>query len=107
MHHIKVESSQIFSIAYDPIEERMEARFKCQPCYKAGDPAPGCERCHGAGHTGTYSYSGVPVEAYAAVRDARKNDPKEGSHGKMLNLHVKRGGKDGKGYPFSFTPHGA
>ncbi len=102
-HH--VESSQIHSLSYDPVSEELSVRFLCQACKRAGAASANCPKCRGTSHTGVYRYSGVPVEAYAAVRDAKKNDP-NGSHGKALNQHIKRGGKDGKGYPFQYTPHG-
>ena len=98
MQHFKMESSQIHSIGYDPVEQVMEARFNCRHC-GPGAPHPNCQHCHGTGHTGTYSYAGVPVEAYAAVRDAKQQG---GSVGSAFHQHIKKAG-----FKFEFRHHGA
>jgi hypothetical protein len=85
MPFIKHESSsQIHSTHYDPVEQELSVRFKCN-CKT--DP---CPRCGGKGFSSEYKYSRVPAETYAAVRDAE-------SVGKAFAAHIK--GKP-KEFPF-------
>jgi hypothetical protein len=99
MHHVKLDSKQVFSIAYDPVEETMEAKFHCGNC-RGKEPLPNCAKCAGTGHSGTYVYSGVPAATYAAVRDAKTTGKDHDfSHGKAFNALIKRGG-----FKYTFTP---
>lgn len=78
-------SSQIHSTSYDPVERSLNVRFLCGPCKGTGRAAEDdCAKCGGAGHSSEYQYEGVPVEAYAAVRDAE-------SVGATFNSLIKRG----------------
>lgn len=97
---IRVESSTIHSLGYDPVEGVLTATFHCA-CNKGGRGKPdgNCPKCHGRGHSGTYTYAGVPAETYAAIRDAKA---KGGSTGSTFNQLVKKAG-----YKFTFTPHPA
>jgi hypothetical protein len=67
MHHVKVKSSQIASIAFDPIDQRLAVRFLCS-C-KGGDAK--CLKCKGTGEGAEYHYEGVPQSHYIALRDEK------------------------------------
>jgi RecJ-like exonuclease len=85
MHHIESPSSNIKSHAYDPVDERLELRFRCGTCKGTGNQAIGddaCSKCAGSGHTGTYSYQEVPVAVYDAFRSAD-------SHGRAFSALIK------------------
>ena len=97
----KVDSSTVHSIGYEPDTETLTARFHCS-CTKGGkqSPGPNCAKCRDTGHSGTYTYDGVPVAAYIAVRDAKKQP--DGSVGRAFAKNIKKAG-----YKFSYKPHGA
>lgn len=69
-------SSQIHSHHYEPDTQNFHVRFSCRRCKSAGhEEVPGhgkvtCPDCGGKGYPKTYTYTGVPVETYVAVRDA-------------------------------------
>lgn len=81
MNHTTCEdSSMLLSLAYEPVDERMEARYRCSAC-KGKEPDhpedPKCNICGGDGFTkGTYSYANVPADRYARIRDAGKDQGK-------------------------------
>lgn len=96
MKHIEVKSSLIKSHSYEPVDQALEIRFNCSgkdSCGGKGKNAEGheCGKCGGAGHKGTYSYSGVPSETYGLFRDAE-------STGSAFGMLIK-----GK-FPHTFTP---
>ena len=97
----RVESSQIHSIDFDPVAGVMRAAFHCSTCSKGGacKSDPNCPKCSGKGHSGIYTYEGVPAEHYAAVRDAKSKGESTGATFAKL---IKKGG-----HKFIFTPHGA
>jgi hypothetical protein len=100
MQHIKIQSKQLYSVGYDPVEEVMEARFICGNC-RGKEPLPQCAKCAGQGHSGTYTYAGVPVEHYVAIRDAKTTGKDHDfSHGRAFNNLIKKGG-----YKFTFRPN--
>lgn len=91
MHHIESPSSNIKSYAFNPVDERLEIRFKCGSCKGTGshyNKATGeherhaCEACRGSGHTGTYSYANVPVGIYDQFRNSE-------SHGRAFSALIK------------------
>lgn len=100
----KVNSSQLHSLGFDAVEGVMTALFHCK-CTKGGTikSDPNCA-CKGTGTSGRYEYPDTAPEVYAAIRDAKS---KGQSTGATFNMLIKRGGKDGKGFPFTFTPHGS
>ena len=70
MTHRPVKSSNILSIAHEGTT--MQVRFKCGACDATGlepNAAKGesCPKCKGWGHTGTYTYEGVPSEIHRRV----------------------------------------
>lgn len=85
MHHVKVESSQIHSIGYDPVEQKLSVRFLCNTC-KGKDCDDECAKCGGDGHSSTYEYDDVPQEHYVALRDEKE------SIGKKFGSLIKGGG---------------
>lgn len=63
---IRVQSSNLHSHDYDPVEQKYSVRFNCSGCAGLG-----CEKCKNEGHAGkVYDYTPVPPEKWAAVRDA-------------------------------------
>lgn len=82
--HDQKPSSQIYSMDYDPVDERLEVKFTCGSC--RGQENPTCTKCKGAGHSSTYSYDKVPADKYALVRDHPE------SIGKAFGEHIKKGG---------------
>lgn len=87
MAHIKHESSsQIFSTAYEPVDQLLTVRFKCGSCKGSGGNCADCPRCDGRGWTKPeYRYKDVPADKYGAVRDAD-------SVGSAFHTHIKKGG---------------
>lgn len=79
-NHIEVKSSNLKSIAYDPVDRKLSVRFRCGDCAGEGFvPGRGsegepdgetCSKCGGRGHTSEYHYTDVDDKDYAALRDA-------------------------------------
>lgn len=92
MSWVAVQSSQIHSIRFDPIDQTLDARFLC----KCKGLNASCETCNGQGHSSEYRYHAVPSEVHAMVRDAE-------SIGAMFNKLVKRGEHIDPPAPFKFS----
>lgn len=74
----KVDSTNLHSHKYEPVEQEYHVRFNHGPC-----SGKGCEGCKHQGHTGsTYVYEGIPADKWAAIRDAE-------SKGSAFNREIK------------------
>lgn len=74
------ESSMLLSLGYDPVDERLEAKFRCGKC-KGVEPNhpddPRCQICNGDGYTkGIYSYPNISADRYSRIRDAGADQSK-------------------------------
>lgn len=98
MSWIKVDSSQLHSLKYDPVNQELEAKFVCRGCSGSGAGAAGksCLICGGNGHKGHYAYPEVPADVYVSVRDDKT------SVGAAFHRLIKRGEHVSPAKPFTF-----
>ncbi len=97
---IRVKSSNIHSIGYDPVEKQLSVMFNCSSCREGR----GCAACDYGGHNGqVYTYEGVPAEHYAAVRDAESVGRAFGEKVKAYK-HPAGHPEEGQGFKFSKRP---
>lgn len=90
---VKVDSSQIHSLAYRPDDQILHVRFLCPSC--KGKSCEDCPKCKGRGHASEYCYEGVPASVYGKVRDGHhsklsKDNP--ASVGRAFGEHIRGGG---------------
>lgn len=89
--YIKVASSQIHSLHYNPVDQILHVRFLCHCKGKT----EGCPKCGGHGHSGEYKYDGVPQAVYGKVRDghhSKLSESNPASVGKAFGEWIRGGG---------------
>lgn len=97
MSYIKVTSTQVHSLQFDPVDQDLSVRFNCLKCKGCGRSGTGaCGTCRGEGHTGAYHYE-APEGTYEKLRDVAQAG---NSVGHAVHELLKK-----PGYKFTFKPN--